>query len=142
MKSKKRKYNWIQIALYFCIICLEEAIIFIKSKNNKLKLVKISWIIVNLYGMAILISQPFCMWNGAVLNSALWAYVVAAVVSFGLCPKESLQYLFNEILTAGNENKKEEKVEYNHGYEYNVINIQDYIETYSEDSADQERIAK
>ena len=138
MKGKKRKYNWLQISAYFIILCLEELVNFFKQKSNKMKLVTVSWIVVNLYGMGILISQPFCMWSGNVLNTALWAYVVAAVISFGLCPKESISYLFNEIFTAGSEDKKEKQEEYNHGY--NIIDIQDYINTYSNDT--DQRIAK
>ena len=104
MKGKKRKYNWLQIALYFFILVLEEAINFIKSKNNKMKLVKIVWVLVNMYGVAILFSQPFCMWPSAVLNTALWAYVIATTVSFGLCPKESINYLFDHIIIGNKDN--------------------------------------
>ena len=143
--SKKRKYNWIQISLYFIIICIEEVIKFFKQKNNKMKLVTATWFAVNLYGIGILISQPFCMWSSAVLNTALWAYVVATVVSFGLCPKESINYLFDHIIFVSNDNKKEKQEKYNHGYK--VIDIQDYINTYNSNTNDidketQEKIAK
>ena len=143
-KKRKRKYNWLQISLYFIVLCLEELVNFFKQKSNKMKLVTVSWIAVDLYGMGILVSQPFCMWPSYILNTVLWAYVIATVVSFGLCPKESLSYLFNEILTMGNE-KKEERAEYNHGYK--VIDIQDYINTYNSNTNDidketQEKIAK